>query len=50
MLAYSYVYEYVNTLDIFDIFNGGQFVSLFILNLYSDSTENVNQLLFINSP
>lgn len=49
MLEYSYVCEYANTLDIFDIFNGGQFVSLLILDLYSDSIGNVNQLAFINS-
>ena len=43
------MYEYANTIDIFNIFDEEQFVYFFTLCLYSDSIENVNQLGFINS-
>lgn len=43
------MYEYANTLDTFNIFDEGQFPSLFTLNLYRHSIGNVNEIKSINS-
>lgn len=46
--ALVFVYEYSNTINVFNTFDKGQIVSLFT-HLYSSSMGNMNQIVLVYS-